>query len=361
MDSLYQLVSELKRIVKNSPDGCLPCVLRQELVNSLKDRQLLEKVYFECAKKIYLCWKQEFGVSFVPYQLLRELDVWLYQRKGELSVIRELADRSRRYFNNQPERYRLMGYILLMVCYYVSDGEEWLKNEYKDIGDLIKRKEDLSPDYLSSLIWAGGSILGEGQNTERCREFWNWYLYMIFRISERPGVALLELEETVYASNRSSRPSRSQLVFTPEIQERLQNVAELVVDECQKVTWDTAEIVVYRFDYSALYFTLQYQSRRLVYRLPNRLMNQIYEYMEEIHRQMYFQARHEGAWMQCALSVLPDGMLRPGFNYDDYTSIPRALFEPADFVTAFECYPRSREYTPLWWQELLGKNARYIE
>ena len=90
-------------------------------------------------------------------------------------------------------------------------------------------------------------------------------------------------------------------------------------------------------------------------------MNRLYDYIEEIHRRMYAQARHEGAWMQCSLSVLPDGQVRTGFNYDDYTRIPRTLFEPADFVTAFECYPRSREYTPLWWQQLLGKNARYIE
>ena len=34
---------------------------------------------------------------------------------------------------------------------------------------------------------------------------------------------------------------------------------------------------------------------------------------------------------------------------------------PDNFSHEFKNYPRAKEYTPVWWQEILGKKAKYLE
>ena len=50
------------------------------------------------------------------------------------------------------------------------------------------------------------------------------------------------------------------------------------------------------------------------------------------------------------------------FNYDNKASLPNDVFDnPERLEMAFKKSPRGKDYTPVWWQEILGKKAKYLE
>lgn len=78
----------------------------------------------------------------------------------------------------------------------------------------------------------------------------------------------------------------------------------------------------------------------------------------EIKKEMYQQAPYEGAWLTCTctFSLKRRILKKIAFDYgdkglDEFHSAARFLSEE------FEKYPRSREYTPHFWQQYIAKSA----
>lgn len=89
---------------------------------------------------------------------------------------------------------------------------------------------------------------------------------------------------------------------------------------------------------------------------------QVFDIMNDIKKEMYNQAKEEGAWFYCIIELNPDLTYSIRFIYDDKSQIPQDhLVDSDDFVAEFKKYPRAKEYTPMWWQEILGKKAKYLE
>jgi hypothetical protein len=84
--------------------------------------------------------------------------------------------------------------------------------------------------------------------------------------------------------------------------------------------------------------------------------------MNEVKIEMYEQAKKEGAWFFCKIEVLPSLEYNIHFNYDDKEELPEdRLKSPDNFIEEFSKYPRGKDFTPEWWQNILGKKGKYIK
>ena len=89
---------------------------------------------------------------------------------------------------------------------------------------------------------------------------------------------------------------------------------------------------------------------------------QSFEIMSDIKKEMYNQAKIEGAWFLCKIFISKNMEYILEFDYDDKNLIPEDhLIDSDDFKEEFKKYPRGREYTPIWWQNILGRRAKYIK
>jgi hypothetical protein len=84
-------------------------------------------------------------------------------------------------------------------------------------------------------------------------------------------------------------------------------------------------------------------------------------HLNQIKKAMYRQVPKEGAWIMSSLIIQNDKSYTITFNYDDFDKFSNIAKDPADLVREFEFYPRSKDFTPGWWQRLLKKRAKYIE
>lgn len=48
------------------------------------------------------------------------------------------------------------------------------------------------------------------------------------------------------------------------------------------------------------------------------------------------------------------------FNYDDLDSVSEIFHKPDWLLSMFEDYPRSKEYTPQWYRDIIGKRKLYL-
>ena len=85
---------------------------------------------------------------------------------------------------------------------------------------------------------------------------------------------------------------------------------------------------------------------------------QVFDIMNDITKEMYNQAKEEGHGSIVSLRLILDLTYSIRFIYDDKSQIPQDhLVDSDDFVAEFKKYPRAKEYTPMWWQEILGKES----
>jgi hypothetical protein len=89
-----------------------------------------------------------------------------------------------------------------------------------------------------------------------------------------------------------------------------------------------------------------------------------FDLMNDVKKEMYEQAKHEGAWFSCKIELLPSLEYSITFYYDDKNKnkFTKERFKTPDYVLSeFQKFPRSKEFTPEWWQNILGKKAKYIK
>ena len=82
--------------------------------------------------------------------------------------------------------------------------------------------------------------------------------------------------------------------------------------------------------------------------------------LNDFYEKMYLQNPKEGAWMQCFITVNKDRTYNIQFNYDDIASVSDIFHRPDWLVGVFEDYPRSKEYTPQWYRDMIGKRKLYL-
>ena len=157
-------------------------------------------------------------------------------------------------------------------------------------------------------------------------------------------------------------PQRTQTYQTPEILSKIQEVinsALVLYDKDYNDKWDKIIISV-----RCMAVGLRAKNTVIKEGQEHRMKTslQVFDIMNDVKKEMYNQAKVEGAWFYCIIELNPDLTYSIRFVYDDKSQIPQDhLVDSDDFVAEFKKYPRAKEYTPLWWQEILGKKAKYLK
>ena len=356
-------INELKAVVSQSDNGHLPLSCRVELLQSIGNVEIVNKVFAECCKKVYPLWGNEIEDALLR-KLLCSADEHLYDWKGKADALVRGAENLRNYVEEQCCAEGMVGWAVIMLCYSIADHAAAMLDidEYKGEDDGAFDYEVWNTDFFASIAFAGGNpFVGEGDAGKR-REFWNWYLDTVETLCRKPDVPLIGLDAPKEQEEEQNViPRRTQTYRTPAIQEKIQRIIEKstkVFNDYCTGNWD--RIIVEAHCIGDVRTEGYFINNNVTSKMPISLSTA--DLLSEIKDDMYRQASIEGAWLICKIEFDTQKKFIIEFNYDNKYSLPNDVFdEPERFVTEFEDYPRAKEYTPVWWQGILGKKVKYLK
>lgn len=82
--------------------------------------------------------------------------------------------------------------------------------------------------------------------------------------------------------------------------------------------------------------------------------------MNNIKQDMYKQQPKEGAWLESQMIIFPNKTYKINFIYDEYEKLSKISKKPDNIQEEFRKYPRSKDFTPEWWKNILGKKVKYV-
>lgn len=179
---MIQQVTKLKEIVNQNGMGHLPLPYRVDLMKQIGDTRIVQKILCECCKKVYLHLPKEIGTDNLLYNVLSEIDYYLYKNKGVAENILVSVERLRNYVEhsmNIPEDMASWAIIALgyATCYGAASilKIEDYNGEDDDAFDL----ESWNVDFICSIAYSGSNPFVETGNVEKRREYCGiliWYL-----------------------------------------------------------------------------------------------------------------------------------------------------------------------------------------
>ncbi|MDC2661318.1 Imm5 family immunity protein [Bacteroides ovatus] len=357
-------INELKVVVTQSDNGHLPLPYRVKLLQSIGNVEIVNKVFAECCKKVYSIWGNEIEDALLR-KLLYSANEYLYHGKGKADVLVEEANRLRNFVEEQCCAEGMAGWSVISLCYSIADAAAAMLDidEYKGEDDGTFDYEVWNTDFFASIAFAGGNpFVGEGDAGKR-REFWNWYLDTVETLCRKPDAPLIGLDAPKeQEEEQNAIPQRTQTYRTSAILAKIQEVVDSALALYKKDyndKWDKI-IISARCMAGGVRVNNYVVKKEQPYKIKTSLES--FQTMSDIKKEMYDQAKAEGAWFYCVIELNPDLTYSIRFVYDDKSQIPQDHFIDADdFKCEFEKYPRAKEYTPVWWQGILGKKARYLK
>lgn len=357
-------INELKAVVSQSDNGHLPLSCRVELLQSIGNVEIVNKVFAECCKKVYPLWGNEIEDALLR-KLLCPADEYLYHGKGKADVLVRGAENLRNYVEEQCCAEGMAGWAVIMLCYSIADHAAAMldMDEYKGEDDGAFDYEVWNTDFFASIAFAGGNpFVGEGDAGKR-REFWNWYLDTVETLCRKPDAPLIGLDAPKeQEGEQNAIPRRTQTYRTPAILAKIQEVIDNTLElhnEQNNAKWDK---IVLLGCYMSTGISLEGYEIKGDQKHRAKVSLQSHYALDDVKTEMYNQAKAEGAWFYCVIELNPDLTYSIRFVYDDKNKIPQDnLIDADDFKDEFKNYPRAKEYTPVWWQGILGKKMKYLK
>ena len=357
-------ISELRAVIEQSGNGHLPLSCRVELLQSIGNVEIVNKVFAECCKKVYPLWGNEIEDTLLR-KLLCSADEYLYHGKGKADALVEEANRLRNYVEGQSCTENMAGWAVISLCYSIADHAAAMLDidEYEGEDDGAFEYEVWNTDFFASMAFAGGNPFVDEGDAGKRREFWNWYLDTVETLCRKSDAPLIRIDAPKKKEvEQNTIPQRTQTYQTPailsKIQEVINNTLELNIEQCN-AEWD--KIVLLGCCMSTG-INLEGYKTKGNQKYSTKVSLQSHYILDDVKKEMYNQAKVEGAWFYCIIELNPDLTYSIRFVYDDKSQIPQDhLVDSDDFVAEFKKYPRAKEYTPLWWQEILGKKAKYLK
>ena len=357
-------ISELRTVIEQSGNGHLPLSCRVELLQSIGNVEIVNKVFAECCKKVYPLWANEIEDTLLR-KLLCSADEYLYHGKGKADALVEEANRLRNYVEGQSCTESMAGWAVISLCYSIADHAAAMLDidEYEGEDDGAFEYEVWNTDFFASMAFAGGNPFVDEGDAGKRREFWNWYLDTVETLCRKSDAPLIRIDAPKKKEvEQNTIPQRTQTYQTPailsKIQEVINNTLELNIEQCN-AEWD--KIVLLGCCMSTG-INLEGYKTKGNQKYSTKVSLQSHYILDDVKKEMYNQAKVEGAWFYCIIELNPDLTYSIRFVYDDKSQIPQDhLVDSDDFVAEFKKYPRAKEYTPLWWQEILGKKAKYLK
>ncbi|WP_294477631.1 Imm5 family immunity protein [uncultured Bacteroides sp.] len=356
-------ISELRTVIEQSGNGHLPLSCRVELLQSIGNVEIVNKVFAECCKKVYPLWANEIEDTLLR-KLLCSADEYLYHGKGKADALVEEANRLRNYVEGQSCTESMAGWAVISLCYSIADHAAAMLDidEYEGEDDGAFEYEVWNTDFFASMAFAGGNpFVDEGDAGKRW-EFWNWYLDTVETLCRKSDAPLIRIDAPKKKEvEQNTIPQRTQTYQTPDILLKIQQIIEKsmkVFNDYCTGNWD--RIIVEAYCIGDVRTEGYFICNNIVSKMPVSLSTA--DLLSEIKNDMYKQASIEGAWLMCKIVFDTQKKFIIEFNYDNKASLPNDVFDnPERLEMAFKKSPRGKDYTPVWWQEILGKKAKYLK
>lgn len=185
---MKESIKRLKEKLDQSSTGHLPLSLRVDLMKQIGDILSVQKILCECCKK---------ACSFIGrqnkdnVQLLSRINDYLYRKKESVEDILKETEKLRLHVENNPtEIDTFVNWAIVMLGYTVYYNTVYMLEieDYRGEDDGDFDPESWSPDFIGSAAYSGGSPFAQGDegDTDKRREYWNWYLDMVLSIYENP-------------------------------------------------------------------------------------------------------------------------------------------------------------------------------
>lgn len=188
-------ISELRAVIEQSGNSHLPLSCRVELLQSIGNVEIVNKVFAECCKKVYPLWGNEIEDTLLR-KLLCSADEYLYHGKGKADALVEEANRLRNYVEGQSCTENMAGWAVISLCYSIADHAAAMLDidEYEGKDDGAFEYEVWNTDFFASMAFAGGNPFVDEGDAGKRREFWNWYLDTVETLCRKSDAPLIRID-----------------------------------------------------------------------------------------------------------------------------------------------------------------------
>ena len=300
------------------------------------------------------------------YEMLQRANDYLYQSKGKQSDFLKLADANKNYIEMLNNNAGTAGLTALYLCYSVATDAVFDENYNGIDDDNAFDYEDLLPDFYASMAYSGGNPFINTGDIEKRREFWNWYIDMVEAIINDPQKPVLPLIQIQHVAEQTEHFVRNQNPNTPTIEDNIKDAIKQAVAllDKKKIVCDSfiVDEICMRSGRFYKIATIKNGKQSDVKIEPiEHVTYKISYLLNKVKDEMYQQYPKEGAWLTCQLLVNNNQCYEIDFNYDNKNKLPSSKMDFLNMEHEFKYYPRSKDFMPKWWQEILGKKAKYLK
>lgn len=355
---LIDIIKDAKIELLKNDLGHLPLMNRVHIAENLRDPIKINKVFLACCKLVYSTL--EINDSLLS-NILNKAERHLYGKEN--FDFKMLYDKNKNYLeavNLKP--FSDVGLACLALCasIYTDAASLFDIDDYED--DNSYDPESWSTDFCAANAFAGGNPFSHEGSKEKRVEFWNFFLDTVVTISNSPNLSVgdkIEYEEQV-----SIQMDRSKVYVDSFIKNKIDRVVELILKDLEnsigEAYWNRVEIEgqdIGGVGMKGYYFDANDHGERLelTYYLYDGEESTV-KLLSAVKKYIYQQSPEEGTWFSYNLLIYPNGEHRIVYNFDNpkiYADKQPSL-EP--FITEFTNYPRTKSFTPKWWQAIVTQN-----
>jgi hypothetical protein len=185
-DSLLSVRIESTRyIVDATLNGHLSLCHRVDLLSEIHDVHTVNKIFFECVKKVYPIWHKAFPHNNIVMQMLLKANSFLYLNEGDKHSFSQMGMEHNDYlldlYKNDDINMSMPGLVglaaqSLMYSIAYDAGMILEIDEYAGEDDDVFDYEGWNPDFYASMAYSGGNPFANEGNISLRKKFWNWYL-----------------------------------------------------------------------------------------------------------------------------------------------------------------------------------------
>ncbi len=372
MDNLNEIIGLAKQEILNNSNGHLPLKIRVVLMSTIKDKNRVNNFFLNCAKKVYPIWPKYYPKDDSVIIILRKAEDFLERNKE--SDFKKDADKIKNYFDSITQKdASYVAHSALSLCNSITYDAAGIINidEYQNEDDDSFDWETWNTDFWASMAYSGGNpFLQEGSKTLR-KEYWFWYLDMLEYFSDNAVIKEIKLEtqeeKQIHHENNFKRtPPYTDI----EINNKFQKIIDYTLDDLKKSGDESGwkEIVINAICMSAgtsikanvkTIGQPEIHPIKLTYYLKSGEQSSV-NLLNQVKNKMYMHKPEEGAWVGVIIKLQPDMKFSLSYNYDDINLIPIEKQSPAYLEMEFKDFPRTKNFTPQWWQKIVERKVPYL-
>lgn len=358
--SMIQQIEKLKEIINQNSMGHLPLPYRVDLMKQIGNSRTVQKVLCECCKKACSSFPEEFCAENLLVEVLSEIDSYLYKNKGTAESILVSVERLRNYVEQSADSLEGMAsWAIISLGYAIRyDAASILAIEdYDSEDDDAFDFESWNADFICSIACSGSNPFVETGNVEKRKEYWLWYVKMVLEVSQNPNLKYLSLPVFKSPTPLIDIPVRHQSDNTIEAQ--FKDILSYIMDcEPQKFKEGLEYDILFVSTVVDMFSITSSDGDRITLNTKN--CDKICNTLRDIRKRMYQKDPKQGAWFQVEIFLKNKEQYTFNFNYDNLEQLPSFFQEPDWLLGMFKKFPRSKEYTPLWLREIVGRRKLYL-